>query len=40
MPLVNTYTKIVIALSLNKEEVYNDIKNIAKENSNNITEHV
>ncbi len=40
MPLVDTYAKIVMALGLTKEEVYNDIKNIAKENSNNITEHV
>lgn len=40
MPLVDTYAKIVMALGLTKEEIYNDIKNIAKENSNNITEHV
>lgn len=40
MPLVDTYAKIVMALGLTKEKIYNDIKNIAKENSNNITEHV
>ena len=40
MPLVDTYARIVMALGLTKEEIYNDIKNIAKENSNNISEHV
>ena len=40
MPLVDTYAKIVMALGLTKEEIYNDIKNIAKENSNNVTEHI
>ena len=39
MPLVDTYAKIAMSLGLTKEEIYNDIKKIAKENSNNI-EHV
>lgn len=36
MPLVDTYAKIAMSLGLTKEEIYNDIKKIAKENSNNI----
>ncbi len=32
MPLVDTYAKIVTSLNLTKDEIYNDIKNIAKEN--------
>ncbi len=32
MPLVDTYAKIVTSLNLTKDEIYNDIKKIAKEN--------
>ena len=32
MPLVDTYAKIVTSLDLTKDEIYNDIKKIAKDN--------
>ena len=38
MPLVDTYAKIVTALNLNENEIYADIKKIAKENSSK--EHI
>lgn len=33
IPLVDTYAKIVMALELNKDEIYEDIKKIAEENN-------
>lgn len=33
MPLVDTYAKIVIALNLNKDEIYENLKKIAEENT-------
>lgn len=33
IPLVDTYARIVMALGLNKDEIYEDIKKIAEENN-------
>lgn len=34
IPLIDTFSKIVIALNLNKDEIYEEIKKLANENKN------